>query len=121
MQAWWEIKDRGIMGSAADEVKTITILGRTLAWTDDGLEMWADDKHRERMMETMGLEEHSTSVDHPVGDDETEGGEVEVERPTEFRGAAARLNYLALDRSDIQFGTKTICSGMANPTETGWA
>jgi len=34
---WYEIKMRGIMGSAADEVKAIKILGRTVRWTSEGL------------------------------------------------------------------------------------
>jgi len=49
--------------------------------------------------------------------------EVEVELDshvaTEFRGLAARANYLSLDRPDIQFATKEICREMARPTEKG--
>ena len=32
-----------------------------------------------------------------------------------FRTFAARANYLAADRADIQFATKEICKGMAEP------
>ena len=39
---------------------------------------------------------------------------------TQYRGAAARLNYLALDRSDIQFATKEASKYMAAPTEGNW-
>ena len=39
---------------------------------------------------------------------------------TAFRGAAARANYLALDRLDLQFGAKEICRWMASPTELSW-
>ena len=35
---------------------------------------------------------------------------------TQFRALAARGNYLALDRPDIQYAVKEICRGMANPT-----
>ena len=38
---------------------------------------------------------------------------------TSFRSHAARLNFLALDRSDLQFATKGVCSGMSNPTALG--
>ena len=31
-------------------------------------------------------------------------------------GLAARSNYLALDRPDIQYSTKEVCRGMANPS-----
>ena len=37
----------------------------------------------------------------------------------EFRGLAARANYLSSDRPDIQFATKEICREMAKPTERG--
>ena len=34
----------------------------------------------------------------------------------EFKTLVTRTNYLAMDRRDIQFATKEICRGMANPT-----
>ena len=34
-----------------------------------------------------------------------------------YRELAARANYLAQDRMDIQFATKEICRGMCNPTK----
>ena len=34
---------------------------------------------------------------------------------TGFRALAARANYLALDRPDIQYSVKEICRGVANP------
>ncbi len=46
MREWYDIKDRGIMGSASGEIKVVTILGRTLRWTREGLEYEADEKHR---------------------------------------------------------------------------
>ena len=104
MKEWWDIKDRGIMGSAPEEIKEVTILGRTVAWKKDGLEMWADDGHRRKLMAAMELTEDSNPVEHPIGDGESgPGGDEVVDNPTEFRGSAARLNYLALDRSDVQF------------------
>ena len=35
---------------------------------------------------------------------------------TRYRAVAARANYLAVDRVDLQRATKEICRGMANPT-----
>ena len=40
---------------------------------------------------------------------------------TEYRALAARLNYLALDRPDLQFATKEIARHMAAPTVARWA
>ena len=37
-----------------------------------------------------------------------------------FRGIVARLNYLALDRPDLQFAAKECCRRMASPTCSDW-
>ena len=37
-----------------------------------------------------------------------------------FRGMAARANYLALDRADIQFAVKEVARRMARPREADW-
>ena len=48
---------------------------------------------------------------------EAEGEEkLEKREGTNFRAFAARANYLALDRLDIQFAVKELCRGMANPS-----
>ena len=49
MEEWYDIKDRGIMGSAENEIKEVTILGRTLRWEKDGLEYEADGAHRKKI------------------------------------------------------------------------
>ena len=44
--------------------------------------------------------------------------ELSPERASEFRGLAARANYLSLDRVDIQFAAKEMCRDMATPNES---
>ena len=39
---------------------------------------------------------------------------------TQYRALTARLNYLAMDRPDIQFATKEVARHMANPTTGNW-
>ena len=39
---------------------------------------------------------------------------------TQYRALAARLNYLALDRIDIQFATKEVAKYMATPHQAHW-
>ena len=72
-------------------------------------------------MEDAGLTDDSKTLDGPAEKDEEKetGEELGKNEKTQFRGNAARLNYLSQDRSDIQFATKRICSGMAKPTEGG--
>ena len=124
MREWYESKDRGIMGSAEGEIKEVTILGRLLRWTADGLEYEADPKHVSDLMEAEGLEEDSKTVVSPVVKPRTamedkEEEELGKEEAKEFRGGAARFNYLGHDRPDLQHATKEICQGMAKPTAGG--
>ena len=46
MEEWYEIKFRGILGSGHDEVQEITILGRTIRWTSEGIEYQADERQK---------------------------------------------------------------------------
>ena len=48
--------------------------------------------------------------------DEENGVYLEGSEATQYRALAARANYLAQDRSDIQYAAKEICRGMARPT-----
>ena len=50
------------------------------------------------------------------------GGErlLDNERGRIYRGVAARLNVLALDRADVQYAVKEVCREMSAPTEGGW-
>ena len=55
MADWYEIKDRGMMGDALEELKEMVILGRTLRWREGGLEYEADIKRVKELMEAQGL------------------------------------------------------------------
>jgi hypothetical protein len=124
MQKWYEIKDRGIMGSGLNEIRKVTILGRTVTWTAEGIEYEADEKHRKTLMKNAELEEDSKAAAGPVvkiaeGKEEEDEKDLEGKDKTEFRGNCALLNYLGQDRSDIQFATNQICRRMSRPTEEG--
>ncbi len=66
MKEWYDIKDRGIMGSGHDEIKVVTILGRTVRWTIEGLEYEADGKHRGELLKRLGLESGAKAVVSPM-------------------------------------------------------
>ena len=38
VEKWYDVKVRGRLGNDADDTKEITVLGRTLRWTEDGFE-----------------------------------------------------------------------------------
>ena len=48
-----------MMGSGEGEIKVVTILGRTVRWTEEGIEYEADGEHRAKLMKAEGLEEDS--------------------------------------------------------------
>ena len=58
----------------------------------------------------MQAQDQGEKVQRPLSDREAKA----------FRAAAARCNYLAGDRPDLQFATKEVCRGMASPTEGCW-
>ena len=53
-------------------------------------------------------------------EEESETPMLEPSEATTFRGLAARANYLALDRPDIQFSVKEIARRMARPRQEDW-
>ena len=55
METWFEIKVRGILGPEVKDGKEITILGRKVVWTEDGITYEADPKHSELVMEFFGF------------------------------------------------------------------
>ncbi len=55
LPTWLEIKVRGMLGHDEKDDKEIIILGRTLRWTQDGLEYEADPKHRKMILEHFGI------------------------------------------------------------------
>ena len=51
MASWFDIKVRGMLGPDRDDDKEVTFLGRTVRWTDEGIEYEADMKHRTKVLE----------------------------------------------------------------------
>ena len=64
------------------------------------------------MSTPYGLEEHKVS--------EESGLPLEAGEATRFRAMAARLNYLALDRPDVQFAVKEAAKRMSAPQSLDW-
>ena len=111
------------------------MLNRKLRWTQRGISIEADGRHVQEVVKALGLEKASI-VTTPEADEregpawkcgtrsgvqadevEKEPAPLPPEETTAFRAVAARLNYLAADRSDIRVSTVKLCARMANPTE----
>ena len=115
----------GRIGEDAGGQKEMEILGRTIRWTKDGLEMEADRKHRKSVLDYFGFNEGTRMLTANGEKEKMDDGlsnEVELERSEakEFRGMAALLNYYAQDCPDVQFPAKEISRDMAKPTVGSW-
>ena len=114
---------RGRLGGDPKDTKEIRILNRVVRWTQHGIEYEADQRHAEIVIDTLGL--HGAKGAPTPGvkecelteDEETmlEGAEI-----TLYRALAARLNYLAQDRPDIQYAAKEISRRMSQPRVGDW-
>ena len=115
------------LGPGRDDAKESRALNRVIRWTEDQgeavIEYEADPRQAEKLVKECGLEGAK-----PMGTPGVKAGFQELEQDaslpqrhhTAFRGAAARGNYLAADRVDVQFATKEVCRSMSAPSEHGW-
>ena len=53
-------------------------------------------------------------------EEEDKSSELQGVAATRFRAVAAKANYLAADRPDIEYAVKGICRKMAKPAEADW-
>ena len=118
MKGWYEIKVRAILGGSPEDDEEVTILGRRLRWRRGTreIEYEADDKYVKQVMSEMNLQADSKGLDAPIEREIVEDGGLEndfdlldIDEARRYRAVAATLNYLALDRSDINYATKEIC------------
>ena len=96
-----DVQVRGILGSGKRDVREIETLGRSLRWTEE-----ASDKHRQVLLEGLGLSAESKAASAGVKPEETGKKRartlVEAERK-KFRSLAATLNHMRLDGSILCF------------------
>ena len=94
-----------ILGPEAGLESVVRIFNRQLRWTREGIEYEADDKHAKMIIEECEVKSGRASrtpgvVEKDCVREETAMSQTEASR---FRGVAARINFLAQDRADIQF------------------
>ena len=111
------------MGPGEGDAKEGRVLNRIIRWCGNRIEYEADPRQVERLVAECGLEGAKAVATPGVKATFTQLAE-DVELPahlnTPFRGAAARGNYLAADRIDVQFACKEVCRSMARPTQHAW-
>ena len=123
MQQEYEIKFQ-VMGPEKHLSQDVKILSRTLRWTQVGIEYKADLKHAGLVVketETANMKKRKTpgiTQESKVLEKEREG--MSNEEQTKFMSLAARINFSATDRADLQFASKDLCRRMASPDKSDW-
>ena len=85
------------------------------------MEYEADPRQGEKLLESLGLDNGCKATATPglkpviemLKDDKL----LSRDSHTMFRALAARANYLAQDRIDLQFAAKEVCRFMSSPTD----
>ena len=102
----------------------MTILGREVRWTKEGIEYEADPRHRKNVLEYFGFEEGAKPLTHngekEAKEEEWEKEELGREEARGLRGLAATFNFLSQDCPDLQFPTKQCSRQMAKPARGSW-
>jgi hypothetical protein len=91
----------------------------------DGITYEADPKHRLLILEHFGFDKGTRPLtlngDKEGADtEEWDLEEVQPKEATEFRGLAARMNFLSQDSPDLQFPVKHTSREMAKPKNGSW-
>ena len=132
-----------VMGGSKHLLKELRILNRHIQWTRDGITIEADKKHVITILKEMDLMDAKSVVtpavreegargSRQVNDDEDDEAELRGEESEgkgskdeqeeedkqlyKYRSWAARLNYLAIDRPDIQYAVKACAKAMSSPS-----
>ena len=124
MQEKFDLTVKGRLGYAKEDDHEVRILNRLIRTTDKGVEYEADPRHAEELIRTLELEGCNPTVTPGVKEtmDNVKGDTpLKEELMTTFRAAAARCNYLSIDRPDCQFAGKEVCRLMTKPTVRSWA
>ena len=109
--------------------KEVRVLNRVIQWTKDGITYEPDQRHAELIVADLGLE-NAKPVTTPGTKDDVAKAEEENEKEdatpltphdtTKYRGMCARLNFLALDRPDLQYAAKEASRRMSDPKSGDW-
>ena len=121
----YELKGQ-VAGWGHGDDRELQFLGRVIRVTQTGIELEGDDKHVELMEKEWDMT-HCNPVATPYVKPATGGGAVtgpllDAEdmtgaNATLYRRAAARINYVALDRPDLSFASRVASSHMSCPKE----
>lgn len=101
------------------------VLNRILSWEKDGIYYEAGQRHAELIIGQLKLEESKSVVIPGAREEQTkpfeqEGELMNPQDASAYRMVAARLDYLAMGRPDIQYATQEIAKQMSRPNAHHW-
>lgn len=94
-------------------------LNREITWTKEGIQIEGDQKHVQILLDESGMTE-CKGIATPVAKDEGDSvlhhdQVLNAKSATQFRRAAARINYMSQDRPDISTASRLLSQGMKEP------
>ena len=122
MESRYELKELARLGPGPNDDKEVKILNRIVRWTASGVEYEADPRQIEKVVAALGLEGAKVIGTAGVKTDKAmleKDGPLGKDKWPLYRAIAARCNYIAADRPDIQFASKELCRWMACPSLLG--
>ncbi len=139
LKAEFETKTE-VLGPGQRHQRQLRVLNRVLTWTASGIQCEADQRHAEILVRELGMDKakpvstpgsrDDAGKAGPAGDpawqlpkgegDNEDDDLLDNKDATSYRGLAARANYLAQDRPDLQYAVKEIARRMARPTRRDW-
>ena len=125
----YELKTKYLGPDASrGHVPEMRVLNRVISWGEDGITYEPDQRHAELIVADLGLDE-AKGVSTPGSRDdvakclevnELEPDELPSGEATRYRAICARLNYLALDRPELQYAAKEASRRMSKPRKGDW-
>ena len=103
-----------VVGDGREEVHETKVVNRIIRMDHEGWHCEADQRHGELIVKALNLHE-AKSVSTPGGNEKSWQEEEDRERlnsqdASQYRALVTSANYLALDRTDVQYAVKEICS-----------
>ena len=122
----WTVETRGILARPGSElpgvIHKISVLNRLVTWTHEGIEMEADPRHVDLVLEQLGLEK-GVSVTTPlvkVKDEDMDKTPLGTAEAALYRSIAMRIGYLSMDRPDLLRIVRELAKGLKEPQQHHW-
>ena len=122
----WTVETRGILARPGSElpgvIHKISVLNRLVTWTHEGIEMEADPRHVDLVLEQLGLEK-GVSVTTPlvkVKEEDMDKTPLGTAEAALYRSIAMRIGYLSMDRPDLLRTVRELAKGLKEPQQYHW-